>query len=405
MRFHAIVFASLAGVPGVAIPYDDKCRSFLKDHAMASVEPSTLTADAVLASPAHWDDERRRMKKLLPAAQVGVTTAVLLAVLRHVNARAAASAFAHASPLWVLLALAMNIVAVSASTALWRSLMLDTTRPYRSLWRAYLVGMFYNNLGLGTVLGDAYRYAHLSRSGDDRPAAAVSVLGERIVSGCVLVGFAALGRPVLRCVAPGPSGRDLAATRRWRDMHGHRMALRARGEPRAAAAGSRCVAARIDVARGARACGAAARVGSRIGWACCVQMCTVLAALFVLRSLRSFTQSAGCVRGRATDCARCAGARVDPGHRCARSDVRDALWICRCFPRSGARGGAAFVRNDACADAVRRSVCTVVGATDGAGAASSGGGEPAGVAYDVVDNSVSPRGAIGSPRRGVGGGR
>jgi polysaccharide pyruvyl transferase WcaK-like protein len=50
MRFHAIVFASLAGVPAVAIPYDDKCRSFLEDHAMASVAPPTLTADAVLAS-------------------------------------------------------------------------------------------------------------------------------------------------------------------------------------------------------------------------------------------------------------------------------------------------------------------------------------------------------------------
>ena len=50
MRFHAIVFASLAGVPAVAIPYDDKCSEFLAEHRMSSVETSALTAQALLAA-------------------------------------------------------------------------------------------------------------------------------------------------------------------------------------------------------------------------------------------------------------------------------------------------------------------------------------------------------------------
>ena len=225
------------------------------------------------------------MKRLLPVAQVGVTLAVLLAVLRHVDARAAANALAHASPAWVLLALAMNVVAVCASTALWRSLMPGTRPPYRTLWRVYLVGMFYNNLGLGTVLGDAYRYAHLSRAGDNRPAAAVSVLGERIVSGCVLVAFAAFGSLYFATSRPLLSGAI------WLSLVLGAVL---------AAIGWRCapVFSRLfrlptllasPLASMRHAVGAlAARpraVASAIGWACCVQMCTVVAALFVLRSL------------------------------------------------------------------------------------------------------------------------
>ncbi len=49
MRFHAIVFARLAGVPTTAIPYGEDCRAFLAEHPMAFVEPFALAAEAVLA--------------------------------------------------------------------------------------------------------------------------------------------------------------------------------------------------------------------------------------------------------------------------------------------------------------------------------------------------------------------
>jgi polysaccharide pyruvyl transferase WcaK-like protein len=55
MRFHAIVFASLASVPTVAVPYDDKCRSFVESRQIVAVEPSQLTAEALLAAlPLAW---------------------------------------------------------------------------------------------------------------------------------------------------------------------------------------------------------------------------------------------------------------------------------------------------------------------------------------------------------------
>ncbi|HEX5479160.1 MAG TPA: polysaccharide pyruvyl transferase family protein [Dehalococcoidia bacterium] len=46
MRFHAIVFATSARTPAVALPYDDKCRVFIQHHApgTAVAEIETVTA-------------------------------------------------------------------------------------------------------------------------------------------------------------------------------------------------------------------------------------------------------------------------------------------------------------------------------------------------------------------------
>jgi polysaccharide pyruvyl transferase CsaB len=48
MRFHAIVFGHSAGVPMTAIPYDDKCASFVDEHRIDAIEPQAVTADALL---------------------------------------------------------------------------------------------------------------------------------------------------------------------------------------------------------------------------------------------------------------------------------------------------------------------------------------------------------------------
>ena len=49
MRFHAIIFAAIAGTPAIALPYDDKCRAFLERRAphIAIAEIETLTAGSL----------------------------------------------------------------------------------------------------------------------------------------------------------------------------------------------------------------------------------------------------------------------------------------------------------------------------------------------------------------------
>jgi uncharacterized membrane protein YbhN (UPF0104 family) len=185
----------------------------------------------------------------------------------------------------VALALAMNVLAVCASTALWRSLMPDASRRYGDLWRAYVTGMFYNNLGLGTVVGDAYRYAHLARSGDAAAPAAVSVLGERIVSACALVLFAACGslyfagsRPIIPALAWLAVFAGCAAV-----VVACRLAPRATGHvPFADVISRRIGAVRAAISSLYRRPSALARAAA---FACCVQACTIIAACFVMRSL------------------------------------------------------------------------------------------------------------------------
>lgn len=52
MRFHAIVFATIAHTPAVALPYDDKCRAFLERQAPHTpvAEVETLTAPSLFGA-------------------------------------------------------------------------------------------------------------------------------------------------------------------------------------------------------------------------------------------------------------------------------------------------------------------------------------------------------------------
>jgi uncharacterized membrane protein YbhN (UPF0104 family) len=223
------------------------------------------------------------VKRAFRLLQLGVTVAVFAIIMRRVDVHAAWNAITTASPWWIALALATNLLAVCASTALWRALMPAPRPSFARLWRAYVAGMFYNNLGLGTVVGDAYRYAQISRTGSG--AAAVSVVGERIVSAAALVAFAALGslyfagsHPLLPlCVSTGAAGGVLliAGTTSVAPRCARHLRI-----PDAAARRLRPLhSAARDLVRNPRA------LASASVYAVCVQICTVAAALFVMRAL------------------------------------------------------------------------------------------------------------------------
>ena len=43
MRYHSLLFAARAEVPLIAVPYAEKCRTWLAEHAEDAVEPDGAT--------------------------------------------------------------------------------------------------------------------------------------------------------------------------------------------------------------------------------------------------------------------------------------------------------------------------------------------------------------------------
>lgn len=225
------------------------------------------------------------MKRLLLPLQAALTLAVLVAVARRVDVHAAAASVRHASPAWLALALVMNLLAVSLSARLWAMLMPDRKSGYVKLWRLYVTGLFYNNLGIGTVLGDGFRYAQLRRTGEDPSSSAASVLGERLISGLALLVLAALGslyflrsRPLIPAVVWAGFVAAIfvgVLVMRVLPKLSARVPLPARLRTEAAGVqhAVRDLAARRRI------------VVAGFAWACGVQCCTILATFSLVRAI------------------------------------------------------------------------------------------------------------------------
>lgn len=234
------------------------------------------------------------MKRLLLPLQAALTLGVLAVVARRVDVHAAAASVRHASPAWLTFALVMNLLAVSLSARLWATLMPERKSGYAKLWHLYVMGLFYNNLGLGTVLGDGFRYAQLRRDGEDASRSAASVLGERLLSGVALLALAALGslyfvpsRPLVTAAVWAAVLAALfvgaVATRMLPRVSRVPLPARLRRE----AAGVRDAAR--DLAR------RRPTVVAGFAWACGVQCCTILATFCLVRALGVGIQPLACV--------------------------------------------------------------------------------------------------------------
>jgi glycosyltransferase 2 family protein len=133
-------------------------------------------------------------RRALTFARLAAGIAVVAIVLHRADVTAVATVVRDANPLWLLVAFSLNLLAVLGSAAAWRAL-LEASNPPRlmKLYRSYLVGLFYNNLGVGTAVGDSVRAAHLWSAGTRPAKAIVSVVAERIISVLSLLGLASVG--------------------------------------------------------------------------------------------------------------------------------------------------------------------------------------------------------------------
>jgi uncharacterized membrane protein YbhN (UPF0104 family) len=131
----------------------------------------------------------------LSVLRVIVSLALVAWVLHRARFAEVAAAFRSADPRPVLLALALNPVGYWASVSRWRLLL--RTRgvdvPFGVLGRAFLVGVFFNNLLPSTIGGDAVRAWESSRAGAGRATSVAVVLIDRFLGLLTLMLMAAVG--------------------------------------------------------------------------------------------------------------------------------------------------------------------------------------------------------------------
>lgn len=137
-------------------------------------------------------DRRPRLGLLL---RVAVSMALVAWILARTPFREVAAAFRSADLRFVLLALAINPLGYLTSVRRWRLLIRsqggDASLSY--LVRAFLVGVFFNNVLPSTIGGDAVRVVATARTGVGRAKAVAIVFVDRFVGLLALMLFAALG--------------------------------------------------------------------------------------------------------------------------------------------------------------------------------------------------------------------
>ncbi len=226
------------------------------------------------------------MKRLYFLARIAASVIALGVVVARTDVGALTQTARAAEPVWIVGAIVINCIAVCGSTALWRTMLAPGEAPsYASMCRTYFAGMFVNNIGFGTTLGDAMRGGELVRTGTSGGHAIVTVLAERLISLVALCSLASVGaiyffgaKPRLTVAiwlislgvlvlvgAVAPLGRRVA-TVAW-------LPARLRG-----------IAVETSDALGALIRRPRALILG-FGIALAVQLCTVGAAVFVMRSL------------------------------------------------------------------------------------------------------------------------
>lgn len=133
------------------------------------------------------------MKRWVLAVRIAASAGALAMIVWRVDAAATWDAIASARLGWIAAALALNLLAVVLSTALWRAMTPAGNLPFARATAMYLAGIFHNNLGLGTTVGDTMRVAAMRDAGSRTADAAASVLGERALSFGALLVMASAG--------------------------------------------------------------------------------------------------------------------------------------------------------------------------------------------------------------------
>jgi len=141
-------------------------------------------------------------------AKIAVSVALLWLLISRIDLGRLWTYARHASPSWLLVALALYFVSVSISVVRWGRL-LHTQHvpiPDSRLMKSYLVSMFYNNFLPSNIGGDVIRIADTAKAAGSRTLATTVVLVDRLGGLMGLAFVAAIGASAARVRPPGPVG-------------------------------------------------------------------------------------------------------------------------------------------------------------------------------------------------------
>jgi len=141
-------------------------------------------------------------------AKIVVSVALLWLLISRIDVGRLWTYARHASPSWLLLALALYFVSACISVARWGRLLhtQDVPIPDTRLMKSYLVSMFYNNFLPSNIGGDVIRIADTAKAAGSRTLATTVVLVDRLVGLMGLAFVAAIGATAARVRPPGPVG-------------------------------------------------------------------------------------------------------------------------------------------------------------------------------------------------------
>ncbi len=225
------------------------------------------------------------MKRWLLPVRVLASAGAVGAIVWRIDVGETWSVLRGASAPWVAAAFALNLLAVVLSTALWRTMTSGARPSFGRMCAMYLAGIFHNNVGLGTAVGDAMRIGGLRGRGARTTDAAASVLAERALSLGALLLLASCGAFVLMdehlalAVAIWSIAALCGALALAFVLAGRRMAV-ASSLPKPVRAAANATNDAIEsLLRDPR------RLVTGAGFALMVQLCTVVATFALLRSI------------------------------------------------------------------------------------------------------------------------
>ena len=127
-----------------------------------------------------------------------VSVGLLYWLLSKIDRAALWHQFQTASPLWIVVALALYLAMLSVSAWRWHRLLeaLRVQSTFRHLLASYLVATFFNNFLPSNIGGDVIRIRDTAAASGSRTQAATTVLLDRVIGLLGLVFVAALGASI-----------------------------------------------------------------------------------------------------------------------------------------------------------------------------------------------------------------
>ncbi|MHB8841391.1 MAG: lysylphosphatidylglycerol synthase transmembrane domain-containing protein [Candidatus Aquicultor sp.] len=144
--------------------------------------------------------EQRKQPRYFAFLKITVSMALIATLLYKSDTQKYIELIRHSSPVYLLIALLLTVFSIIVSAYKWQLLTIAQgfTVPLRSLVSSYFVGLFFNNFMPTSIGGDVVRVYDLRKITKDGPAAAASVVAERVLASFTL------GLIVLCGVAFGP---------------------------------------------------------------------------------------------------------------------------------------------------------------------------------------------------------